>query len=119
MGIKLRKLSQENIQEAINLESLHHSPKTVRNIHGLISAVLGQYRPDMRLTTVLPKKVRPDLYIPSDGEIQRLMEYVTGDGNGTSCAVGSVWPHAPRGNCSADHGQHIREPGACVPEYGT
>ncbi len=78
MGIKLRKLSQENIQEAINLESLHHSPKTVRNIHGLISAVLGQYRPDMRLTTVLPKKVRPDLYIPSDGEIQRLMEYVTG-----------------------------------------
>ncbi len=49
MGIKLRKLSQENIQEAINLESLHHSPKTVRNIHGLISAVLGQYRPDMRL----------------------------------------------------------------------
>lgn len=76
MGIKLRKLSQENIQEAINLEALRHSPKTVRNIHGLISAVLGQYRPDLRLTTVLPKKVRPDLYIPSDSEIQRLMDAV-------------------------------------------
>lgn len=78
MDIKLRKLSQENIQEAINLEALRHSPKTVRNIHGLISAVLGQYRPDLRLTTVLPKRVRPDLYIPSDGEIQRLMQYVSG-----------------------------------------
>ncbi len=68
--IKLRKLSQEDIQEAINHETLHHSPKTIRNIHGLISAVLGQYRPDIRLATVLPKKVRPDLYIPSDDEIQ-------------------------------------------------
>ena len=76
--IKLRKLSQEDIQEAINHETLHHSPKTIRNIHGLISAVLGQYRPDIRLTTVLPKKVRPDLYIPSDDEIQCLIQHVTG-----------------------------------------
>ena len=76
MEIKLRKISQENIQEAINLEALRHSPKTVRNIHGLISAVLGQYRPDLRLTTALPKKVRLDLYIPSDGDIQRLMDAV-------------------------------------------
>lgn len=76
--IKLRKLSQEDIQEAINHETLHHSPKTIRNIHGLISAVLGQYRPDIRLATVLPKKVRPDLYIPSDDEIQCLIQHVTG-----------------------------------------
>lgn len=78
MEIKLRKISQESIQEAINLESMQHSPKTVRNIHGLISAVLVQYRPDLRLNTVLPKKVRPDLYIPSDSEIQRLMDAVAG-----------------------------------------
>ncbi len=78
MDVKLRKLSRENVQEAINLEALHHSPKTVRNIHGLISAVLGQYRPDLRLTTVLPKKVRPDLYIPSDGDIKHLMDAVAG-----------------------------------------
>ena len=48
MEIKLRKISQESIQEEINLESMQHSPKTVRNIHGLISAVLVQYRPDLR-----------------------------------------------------------------------
>ena len=60
------------------MESIKHSPKTVRNTHGLISAVLSQYRPDLRLTTDLPKKVRPDLYIPSDAEIKRLIEYASG-----------------------------------------
>lgn len=32
----------------------------------------------MRLNTVLPKKVRPELYIPTDSEIKRLMSYVSG-----------------------------------------
>ena len=36
MEIKLRKISQENIQEAINLEALRHCPKTVRNIRGCV-----------------------------------------------------------------------------------
>lgn len=78
MDIKLSRITQVLIQEAINVESIKHSPKTVRNTHGLISAVLSQYRPDLRLTTALPKKVRPDLYIPSDAEIKRLIEYVSG-----------------------------------------
>ena len=78
MELKLSKLTQENIQYAINAEAMGHSPKSVRNTHGLISAVLGQYRPDMRLTTTLPKKIRPELYIPSDGEIQCLMEHIAG-----------------------------------------
>lgn len=78
MDIRLNKLTQENIQDAINLESTHLSPKSVRNIHGLISAVLKQYKPTMRLTTALPKKVRPELHIPTDDEIKRLMEHVQG-----------------------------------------
>ena len=78
MDIKLSRITQVLIQEAINMESIKHSPKTVRNTHGLISAVLSQYRPDLRLTTALPKKVRPDLYIPSDAEIKRLIEYASG-----------------------------------------
>lgn len=76
MDIKLNRITQTAIQEAINLESMNHSPKTVRNTHGLISAVLGQYRPDLRLTTALPQKIRPELYIPSDNEIKYLIEYI-------------------------------------------
>ncbi|MBY0758561.1 site-specific integrase [Sellimonas caecigallum] len=77
-GINLNKITQEDIQRAINLESKKHSPKTVRNTHGLISAVLRQYRPDFALNTSMPKKIRPDIYIPSDGDIKRLIKYVEG-----------------------------------------
>lgn len=77
MDISLNRLTQEIIQAAINEETIHHSPKTVRNTHGLISAVLRQYRPDMRLTTALPKRVRANIYVPTDSEIQRLMAYVS------------------------------------------
>lgn len=79
MDVKISRITQDLIQQAINADvAKHHSPKTVRNNHGLISAVLRQYRPDFALNTALPKKVRPELYIPSDAEIQCLMAYVTG-----------------------------------------
>lgn len=78
MNIHLNRLTQENIQYAINAESATLSPKSVRNIHGLISAVLKQYKPSMRLITALPQRIRPQLYIPTDAEVGLLMQYVTG-----------------------------------------
>lgn len=75
-NLKISRITQEDVQKAINLESQNHSPKTVRNTHGLISAVLRQYRPDFALNTSMPKKVRPNIYVPSDGDIQRLISYV-------------------------------------------
>lgn len=46
MNIKIALITQEDIQKAINIEAQNHSPKTVRNSHGLISAVMHVYRPD-------------------------------------------------------------------------
>lgn len=60
------------------IEAQNHSPKTVRNSHGLISAVMHVYRPDFALNTALPKKVRPDIYVPSDAEIKQLLSSVAG-----------------------------------------
>ena len=79
MEIPLSRLTQEKIQEAVNIAALAHSPKTVRNMHGLLSAVLNAYRPDFALKTDLPKKVRPKIYVPSDNEIKRILEYIEGD----------------------------------------
>lgn len=73
MNIRLNRITQEDVQIAINLEAVNHSPKTVRNSHGLISAVLRQYRPDFALHTSLPKKNRVELYIPTDEEVKRLI----------------------------------------------
>lgn len=75
---KVSAITQEDIQLEINRESLSHSPKSVRNMHGLLVAVLGTYRPDFNIRTKLPEKVRPKLYIPSDKEVQRLMAAVEG-----------------------------------------
>lgn len=76
--IQVCRITQKDIQRSINLESLRHSPKTVRNTHGLISAVLGEYRPGFALTTSLPEKVRPNIYVPSDSDIQKLIAYISG-----------------------------------------
>lgn len=77
-NIQVIRITQEDIQRSINLESLRHSPKTIRNTHGLISAVLAEYRPNFALNTSLPEKVRPDIYVPSDSDIQKLVEYLKG-----------------------------------------
>jgi len=78
MNVKICDITQELIQKIINEDSKKHSPKTVRNTHGLITAVLKQERPEFALNTVLPKKVRPNLYIPSDDEVQKLIAFVEG-----------------------------------------
>ena len=71
-------LTNENVQVAINIEAADRSPKTVRNIHGLLSAVLAMFRPDFALKTRLPQRNKPDIYIPEDDDIAKLMSAVAG-----------------------------------------
>lgn len=77
-GIRLDRLTQDHIQQLVGDLSLNHSPKTVSNIHGLISAVLRLYRPDFQIQTKLPAKERPNLTIPTDADIAALLDYVRG-----------------------------------------
>jgi len=70
---KISEISQEDVQDVISRLSKIKSPKTVRNYHGLISAVIGSNLP---LNTTMPQRVQPELYIPSDGEIQALVNAV-------------------------------------------
>lgn len=78
MSCNISKLTQEMIQSAINEEALSHSPKSVRNMHGLLSAVLGVYRPGFTLRTDLPNKIRPSIYVPTDKEVETLIRRVSG-----------------------------------------
>lgn len=74
MQIKIDKLTSEQIQRSINLYAADHSPKSVRNCHGLLSAVLGMFRPSMTLRTSLPQKEKKQMYIPTDDDIQKLFK---------------------------------------------
>lgn len=76
MSVDLTKLTREQIQVAFNEESVNHSPKTIRNLHGLISAVFKMFRPGFVLNTTLPQKIKTQMHIPTDAEIKKLLKAV-------------------------------------------
>lgn len=67
-----------DVQSEMNRIAGYCSPKTVRNHHGFISAVLGAFRPDLKLNTTLPQKVKRDPYIPSDDDVKKILGYAKG-----------------------------------------
>ena len=106
MLIRIGEITQEMIQEEINFLAHDASAKTVRNIHGLISAVLRVYRPDFALRTVLPKKVRPGLYVPSDDDIAKLIAFCDGGEMELPILLAAFGPMR-RGEISALHTDNI------------
>lgn len=74
LDTQLNDLTQEKIQRWVNGLAKKHSPKTVANAHGLLSAVLKEYKPSMALRTTLPSKVKAEIQIPSEAEIKDIMD---------------------------------------------
>ena len=71
------KITSNDIQKLIDEDSKTRKPKTIRNHHGLISSTLSHFGIKV-VASELPKKVRPDLHIPSDDEIEKLLKIVGG-----------------------------------------
>lgn len=71
-------ISQIEINKVINEISADKSPKTVRNYHGFISAILGTFRPQLKICTTLPQKRKNEPYIPSDEDVKRLLSALEG-----------------------------------------
>lgn len=67
-----------DVQKEINRMAEKCSSKSVRNHHGFLSAVLGAFYPELKLSTTLPQKVKKEPYIPSDEDIRQIMEYAKG-----------------------------------------
>lgn len=88
MDQRLNRLTPALIQEAINQEAKPYidkhgktktpSPKSVRNIHGLLSAVLAEYCPGLRLSTTLPQKKVSEQSVLEPEEIAALLRAVDG-----------------------------------------
>lgn len=74
-------ITQQDIQKEINTLAKTKSPKTVRNYHGFISAVISVFRPDMKIYTTLPQKRKSEPYIPSDDDVKCILD----------CAKGTVY----------------------------
>ena len=75
---KLYSINQSDIQSEINNYARDHSPKSVRNLHGFITAVLKMYRPSMTINTALPQKKKYNHVIPSTDEVGKILELAKG-----------------------------------------
>lgn len=78
LSLDINEITPIHIQKEINDYSVDRSPKTVRNAHGFISAVLGMFRPDLTISTTLPQKKKNDSYIPSDDDVKRILARAKG-----------------------------------------
>lgn len=67
-----------DVQKEINEYAKDHSPKSVRNHHGFLSAVLGMFCPNLKLNTTLPQKTKNEPYIPSDEDIKKILGHAKG-----------------------------------------
>lgn len=76
--IKIGELTQEQVQIAVGEAAVDHEPKTVRNMHGLLSSALKMFRPDFTLHTKLPQKKKPDIIIPTEADVVALLTEVQG-----------------------------------------
>ena len=78
MTLRLEELTSDLVQFAVNDTAIGRSPKTVRNYYGLLSSALAVYAPSLRLDVLLPKKVKPDIIIPTEDEITQVFAAVKG-----------------------------------------
>ena len=74
MKKNIHDITAVDVQTEINGIAKKCSPKTVRNHHGFISAVLGVFCPNLKLTTTLPQRIKNEPYIPSDEDIRKILE---------------------------------------------
>lgn len=77
-SMKIDRITQRDIQSWANEYSTNHSPKTVKNAHGLLSATLLYYAPNLRINTKLPEKQPVQRYTPSDNDIKQLLKSIQG-----------------------------------------
>lgn len=77
---ELAKLTNLKIQVALNNERKEKkiSPKTMRNIVGLLSATLNLYADGFVLKVTIPEKERYEYHLPTQADITALLAYTEG-----------------------------------------
>lgn len=71
----INRITHIDVQMEIGRLSANHTPKTVRNYHGFISAVLTTFRPGLVLNTSLPQREVKEKYIPTKKEVKEIIKY--------------------------------------------
>ena len=71
---KLYDIDVIDVQAEVNRYAKGHAPKSVKNFHGFISAVLRLYRPRFDATVKIPQKKKYKGYTPSEEEVKLILD---------------------------------------------
>lgn len=85
--VRLCDLTSANVQKWINDMAADKSPKTVSNIYGLLSAALRTFCPDKCIRIQLPKKTIYRGYVPTDDDINKIIEYAAANDQNMLIAI--------------------------------
>lgn len=85
--IRLCSLTSSAVQKWINDIAADKSPKTVSNIYGLLSAALRTFCPDKSIRIQLPAKTIYRGYVPTDNDINKIIEYAAGNDKNMLVAI--------------------------------
>ncbi len=77
-SLNVYRVATEDVQVFVNEYTVGRSPKSVRNAYGLITACIHHFNSSTTIRCVLPQRVKPKLYIPTDEDIRRLMYHIKG-----------------------------------------
>lgn len=77
LDTKLDAVTEDVLQELINAMSATHSPKSVKNYHGLIVSAM-KYKKAVVPSVVLPKRQRTDFHIPDNETARRIIQAAQG-----------------------------------------
>lgn len=78
--IRLNKLTKNQIQAFVNEEAKRCAPKTVKNVYGVLTAVMAQYRPDWVMPRIaLPQQQKPVEKALNRQQIAILLNNIDGD----------------------------------------
>lgn len=78
LSTRLCDIDNVTVQREINLYASNHSPKSVKNMYGLITIIMKTYRPSYKLEVQLPQKEKADVYIPTDKEVKAILDEMRG-----------------------------------------
>lgn len=75
----VKKLNSADIQTWISNLAVNKSPKSVKNTYSLFTASVGMFFPDKSFRIKLPQSIPPDLYVPTDADIKKIIDYFKND----------------------------------------
>lgn len=76
MNLKICEISDEILQKYFDNYALDHSPKSCRNLYGLISASLKAFDRQLIFLVKLPQKKPPQIAIPTQNDIKTILDFV-------------------------------------------